>query len=46
MKEWNICYFRYVGGQRHYIVLPSFPKVLLWFVRMARKCSDITIFRT
>ena len=49
MIEWNIVYVRWdtVDGLDEFmIVLPSFWKVLWWFLRTARRCSYIEIFTT
>lgn len=44
MKEWNILFAYPEDGNEYFVVLPSFWKVLLWFVTTAWKCSDIKIF--
>lgn len=39
-------YVRYIkfDGEECLVVLPSFWKLLLWFLRTARQCDDIHIF--
>ena len=32
------------GGREGCVVLPTYWKLLLWFVRTARKCNDIKIW--
>lgn len=47
MIEWNIHYVRgdiEDGTEEFFIVLPSFLKVLWWFLRTARRCSQIVIY--
>ena len=44
MKEWHILYAYFEGGPLNCVVLPSFGKVLFWFIRTGRRCSDIKIF--
>lgn len=49
MIEWNIHYVRgdiEDGTEESFIVLPSFLKVLWWFLRTARRCSQIVIYTT
>ena len=49
MIEWNIHYVRgdiEDGTEEFFIVLPSFLKVLWWFLRTARRCSQIVIYTT
>lgn len=43
MKDY---YVRFVsaGGEECLVVLPSFFKLLLWFLRTARQCHYINIF--
>ena len=43
MKEWYILWAT-TEGEEHLIVVPSFRKVLWWFIRTARRCNDIKIF--
>ena len=44
MKEWHILYAYFEGGPLNFVVLDSFFKVLIWFVRTGRRCTDIKIF--
>lgn len=44
MKSWHILFSRFEGGPKRLIVLPSFWKVLWWFICTGRRCSDIRIF--
>lgn len=49
MIEWNIAYTRgdiEDGTDTSFIVLPSFLKVLWWFLRTARHCTRIMIYTT
>lgn len=49
MIEWNIHFVRgdiEDGTEESFIVLPSFCKVLWWFLRTARRCSQIVIYAT
>ena len=43
MKEWYILWAT-PEGEQNMIVLPSFRKVLWWFIRTAWRCDDIKIF--
>ena len=46
MFEWNIHFVRgdiEDGTEESFIVLPSFLKVLWWFLRTARRCSQSVI---
>ena len=43
MTEWYVRYIK-LDGEECLVVLPSFWKLLLWFLRTARKCDDIRIF--
>lgn len=42
MKEYCVLYVR--GGEEYQVVLPSWWKLLWWFIRTARRCGNITIF--
>lgn len=44
MKEWNVLFIRQGQCEESFIVLPSFRKLLFWFVRTAWQCNDIKIF--
>lgn len=43
MREYYVRFSRYYG-EESLIVLPSFWKLLIWFIRTGRKCSHIVIF--
>lgn len=43
MKEYYVSFVR-SNGDECLVVLPSFRKLLWWFLRTARKCNHITIF--
>lgn len=43
MTEWNVLYTKY-DGEECFVVLPTFRKLLWWFLRTARQCDDIKIF--
>ena len=43
MTEWYVIYDKH-DGEECLVVLPSFWKLLLWFLRTARRCDDIRIF--
>ena len=47
MFEWNIHFVRgdiEDGTEESFVVLPSFLKVLWWFLRTARRCTKIVIY--
>ena len=44
MKEWIVIFVRRDSPDECMIVLPSFRKLLLWFICTAWRCSDIHIF--
>lgn len=49
IKEWNITYSIHDGEGRldeFFVVLPSFLKVLWWFVRSGRKACHICIWKS
>ena len=46
-KEWNITYGIHDGEgglQEFFVILPSFRKVLWWFIRRGRKACEINIW--
>lgn len=43
MSEWCVRYIKF-DGEDCLVVLPSFWKLLLWFLRTARRCESIYIF--
>ena len=43
MMEWYVLWAT-ESGHEGFVVLPSFWKVLLWFLCTARRCTDIRIF--
>lgn len=47
IKEWNICYSVFDGidsKMEYFICLPSFWRVLWWFVRKGRKACEMNIW--
>ena len=43
MTEWYVQFIR-KNGEEGLVVLPSFRKLLWWFLRTARDCNHIMIF--
>ena len=41
--EWYVLWAT-KSGYEGFVVLPSFWKVLIWFICTARRCTDIKIF--
>lgn len=47
IKEWNITYVIHDGEgglNEFFVILPSFRKVLWWFIRRGRKACEINIW--
>ena len=44
MKEWNVLFVRQGACEESFIALPSFRKLLFWFICTAWQCTDIHIF--
>ena len=42
MTEWYVTYIK-IDGEECLVVLPSFRKLLLWFLCTVRRCDDIHI---
>lgn len=43
MKSWCVLWATR-EGRENFVILPSYWKVLLWFLRNAHRCNDIKIF--
>lgn len=45
MKEYGVLFCMDDDDDERFIVLPSFWKLLLWFIRNAYRCKTIKIFK-
>ena len=45
MKEYGVVFRMDDDDDDRFVVLPSFWKLLLWFLRKAYRCKTITIFK-